>query len=532
MVGLPTTARTPESAPAERPDPAGAALNGPPASRWHRTVTTPVVALLSFLTVATGLLLHNANLFTDRLYEVGDAAANSLLVNDAQAFSLLFGHYSRVGFNHPGPAVLYVQAAGESLFTDLLGIAAGPFNGQVMAILLLQAATIAAVVGIVFSWSRRWPVAAAALAATLVWYEAQTYSISSTWMPHVVVAPFLLLMVAAASVAAGNVRHLWLLAASAGLLVHAHVEFALFAPALTAGALAAWAVRERLGPHALWRTGPRAWTLALAVTAAFVLPILANTLLNWPGEIPKYLSYSSNQAQSTPTLPGALHYARQFWIVSDSPFAKLVPFALLVLASAAAWWAPSPLRRPLLALTGAAILAEALFVLYALFGIDDLSQEYVGLFTWSIPLALILVVTASLVHRVAGTAVGAAALALLAIPLMVVSLRGDGVSLRPDSIAGLPQTIAAVEQAAGDRTVVLDIGPGAPFVEGPALLVHFEREGRPVCFINDELRVQLTAARLCSAEQRRTGQLFQLRQPDPLVTPTFRGQASDITVVP
>jgi hypothetical protein len=50
------------------------------------------------------LCARNRFLFTDRLYEQGDSAANSILIAQARHFTLLVGNYSRKGFNHPGPA--------------------------------------------------------------------------------------------------------------------------------------------------------------------------------------------------------------------------------------------------------------------------------------------------------------------------------------------------------------------------------------------------------------------------------------------
>ncbi len=504
-----------------------------------RLGTPPAVGLGAFVVVLLGLVLRNRGLFTTRLYEVGDAAANSLLVNDAQSFSLLVGHYSRIGFNHPGPGMLYLQAAGEAVFYDALGLVVGPYNGQVLAVLALQAAVIGSVVAIIYSWDRRWPVPLAGLAVIALWYEGHAFAITSTWIPHIVVAPFLLLIVSAASVAAGNVRHLWLLAASAGLLVHAHVEFALFAPALTLAALLAWAITERLGPKALWQRSPRSWAIALAVVGVFLLPIALNTLLNWPGEVPKYLSYSGGEERPSPSLPEALHYARQFW-VPDFPGARFVPALLTLAAAAAAWAAPRRLRRPLLAVTGAGILAEALFVVYALVGIDDLTQDYIGLFSWSVPLAMLLVLTTSVVAWMSEARPAGVAVAVVAAGLVAWSFTGDGVSLRPDSIAGLPQTFEAVEQAADSRPIVLDIGAGAgPFIEGTALLVHLEREGEDVCTTTVTLTIQVTPDRICTAEQRAEGRVFTLSEPGPPAadpppggTTRLPGQVSEITVVP
>jgi hypothetical protein len=496
-----------------------------------RPVTTPLVALIAFASVLTGLLLRNASLFTVRLYEVGDAAANSLLVNDARDLDLLVGHYSRVGFNHPGPAVLYVQAFGEAVFTDLLGLTRGPYNGQVLAVLILLSAVVAAVVAMVHAWSGRLCVALAALAVAVVWFEGHTWSISATWIPLVVVAPFLLLLVSAASVASGRVRHLWLLAGVGGLLVHAHVEFALFVPALALAALVTWALVERATPRALWRRSPRDWITALAVLAVFVIPIALNTVVNWPGEIPEYFAYSNAQATDSPSLTDALRYAVQFWSPA-SPLAPFVPVLLVAAAAASAWWAPRALRRPLLTLTAFAVLAEGLFVLYALVGVDDLEQDYIGSFSWSVPLSLLLVVTVSLTAHLASRQNAAVATGVLSAVLVAVAFIGDGTRLRSEAIDKLPQTLALVERAADGERVVLDIGEGTgPFVDGTGLLVHLERAGREVCVLNSGLGVQLTPDRICSAAEQADGQVFELREIGSRPIRSFRGMQSDITVV-
>jgi len=68
------------------------------------------------------LLVRNAFLFTAPEYEDADMGANSILIEQARRFTLLVGHYSRYHFNEPGPAFLYVQAWGESLFYEALHV--------------------------------------------------------------------------------------------------------------------------------------------------------------------------------------------------------------------------------------------------------------------------------------------------------------------------------------------------------------------------------------------------------------------------
>src|SRR5215218_6286767 len=97
------------------------------APRWW--IAFPVAAAL----FAAVLLYHNTHLFHEPIHEESDSAANSLLVLKAKRFELLHGHYSRLCFFHPGPALLYAEAAGEWLFHDTLKVVPAPHNGHILA---------------------------------------------------------------------------------------------------------------------------------------------------------------------------------------------------------------------------------------------------------------------------------------------------------------------------------------------------------------------------------------------------------------
>lgn len=501
---------------------------------------TPAVAgLLTTLVVAAGLLWRNRDVFRVPLYEVGDAAANSLLVNDAKAFDLLVGHYSRVGFNHPGPAVLYLQAAGEALFTDLLGLTPAAHNGQLVAVVLLHAATLGAVAAVLQRWSGRWPVTAVGVAVALGWYAAHEFSLAGAWIPVLVIPPFLLLLVASASVAAGHARTLPVLAATGGLLVHAHVALVLPVTVLATTAVVVWAARERLSPRGLLGRSRRSWAVAGAVVAAFLAPIAANSVLNWPGEVPKYLSYSTqSEAAVEPTLATALLFSQRVWTATEGTEGAAVPLpvALLVVlvAVAAAALAPRRLRLPLLLLTAATLLAQALLVVYALVGVDDLTQLYVGLFARSLPAALLLVVgvaAAARLDAVAGRA--APLLGVLAALAGLVAAASEASRVRPEFTTTVPEVLAPVVAAADGRPLLLDVGEGlGPFIDATALLLHAERTGVDACVMDEHLRVQVTAERICTPEQLGEGRVVSLEAQGSRTDPTTSAGFSDITVEP
>jgi hypothetical protein len=99
-----------------------------------------------FALIAAVLLIRNAFLFSTPLYEDADMGANSILIEQARRFTLLVGHYSREKFNHPGPAFLYVQSWGESLFWAGLHVVPTAWNGQLIAVFALTALFAALVV--------------------------------------------------------------------------------------------------------------------------------------------------------------------------------------------------------------------------------------------------------------------------------------------------------------------------------------------------------------------------------------------------
>src|ERR1700728_4283784 len=136
-------------------------------ARRARVLGIPATAIawaVPFALVLVVLLVRNAFLFSTPEYENADMGADSILIEQARRFSLLVGNYSREHFNHPGPAFLYVQAWGESLFYDALHVVPTPWNGQLIALYGLNALFAASVVAVGYGWTRSGRGAAAPLA--------------------------------------------------------------------------------------------------------------------------------------------------------------------------------------------------------------------------------------------------------------------------------------------------------------------------------------------------------------------------------
>ena len=365
-----------------------------PRSRW--LVATASAAVLVVL-----LCVRNRFLFTTRLYEDADMGANSILVEQARHFTLLVGNYSRDHFHHPGPAYMYVMAAGESLFWAGLHVVPTAWNGQLLAVYALNGMFMALVVAVGYGWTWSMRGAAACFAAVLALASVHPAVLSSDWMPYMYVPAYIAFLVAAASVAAGGVRDAWMLALTGWFLIHGHAGFLLFVPVIgcAAGVAVLWPRRHRLGTsvRSFLTTQWRTWVPVVVISAVFALPIVANLVLHWPGQFGDYLTYASSRRAGGHSVAQAVRDALWYW----SPYrdAWVIPVAGYAVAVAVTrWLAPVRLRRFLIALLAVNAVSSLAFLYYAATGIDALSRHYVGYFYWSAPVITLLVITVGVVE--------------------------------------------------------------------------------------------------------------------------------------
>ena len=242
-----------------------------------------------------GFLIQNnaAYLFHAQLYESGDPAANSLSVLRAEHFQELYGAYSRWVFHHPGPALFYSYALGETLLYRIFHVVPTAYNAQIIVVMALLASFFAGGISAAARWVRG-PVfvpLALLLAATHFLAADPKLCLLSTWTAHVLPLVFFALLMAGASVGAGQGDDLPLLVLAGGFAVHIHIAQPLFVgPVALLGYLGlAWscyharreAVRvaeimpeTTLPSAAPWRVFPWAHRLAAVILAAFVLPMV------------------------------------------------------------------------------------------------------------------------------------------------------------------------------------------------------------------------------------------------------------------
>jgi len=496
---------------------AGRASAGAGRRRPWWVVAAPTAVLLVLLCV------RNRFLFTTRLYEDADMGANSILVEQARHFTLLVGNYSRDHFHHPGPAYMYVKAAGESLFWAWLHVVPTAWNGQLLAVYALNAMFVALVTGVGYGWTGPRG-AAACFAAVVAFATVHPAVLSSDWMPYLYVPAYMAFLVAAASVAAGRARDAWMLALTGWFLIHGHACFLFFVPVISCAVLAAvlWPRRHSLSVsvRSFFATQRRAWVPVVVISAVFAFPIIVNLVRHWPGQFGDYLAFTSSKRAGGHSLAQAVGDALWYWWPYRDAWA--VPVAGYAVAAAVTrWLAPVPLRRFLSALLAINAVSSLAFLYYATAGIDVLSEHYVGYFYWSAPAITLLVIAVGVIAAMpmrpgAVTAAGLAVLALVALATApdtrTSTDSSDPVVLSsgPDTDAALPGAVSALAARAGGRTIVLRFDQKSwPDVTG--FLVQAERTGVRACVLNPIWTFMMTSQFICTRPDIADGQLYWFR---------------------
>ena len=233
--------------------------------------------------------------------------------------------------------------------------------------------------------------------------------------------------------AAGAARDLWIFTLAGWFLIHGHAAYLFFVPGLTAVVLVAlcWPRRGRI--LAALRTAPwaslgaflgrqrRAWIPAAAISAVFLLPIVINLALHWPGSFGKYFSYGSSSQAGGRSAGAVIKYVLWFWWPgSTAPAARscgVHPAAQLRGRHRAGLVVHQGAGAPVPAnLLGLNVVSLVLFIAYSAVGIDNLTRNghYIGYFFWSAPLLTLTVAAVALAGALAKALAGTPARRLLA----------------------------------------------------------------------------------------------------------------------
>jgi len=197
-----------------------------------------------------------------RYVPVGDIALIDLRVRDVWSRAIpLVGPYSRLGWNHPGPAMFW-------LIAPLSGLTGRPAWATLVGGVLLQGVAVAAVGWVAWRKGALLLVAAALAVNGLAYGAAGPSMLLQAWNPNVTYPFLLVLLLQAWCLADGDVAILPFTAAVATFLVQTHVGYLpLVAVAVAFGLLGAgWRTRAEQLPRRRWRR-PIRWSVVVVVVA-------------------------------------------------------------------------------------------------------------------------------------------------------------------------------------------------------------------------------------------------------------------------
>jgi hypothetical protein len=503
-----------------------------------------------FALMLTVLLVRNAFLFSTPEYESSDMGANSILIEQARRFTLLFGNYSREGFNHPGPAFLYVESWGEQIFWAMLRVVPTAWNGQVIGLYILNAGFAACVVAVTYGWMRSVRGALAAGAVLAVFGVMHPAVFNSDWMPYVYVPAFLTFVVSLASVFAGRSGDAWILALSGWFLIHGHAAFLFIVPSMVAIPVIArtWPkMRAALNStpasegqdHAddmreFWReilARRRIWLPVVIISAVFALPLILQWELLGPGNFRAYFTYQSSGGAGVHTLSQVTDYVLWFWWPHANAWA--VPLILAVAAGGFTFLLPAgSVRRFCWSLVIFDALASGAVAAYALIGVDDMAQYYICYFSWSNAVVLVLVIAIAVAELIAsagsrkavggeirgGRALSVPGLAAFAVTAAAALAAGYAFAAAPattlttvyvdpenpaagnNTDAMLPTGVAKMGALADGRVIVLTFTHGE-WTTVTGILAQGERSGVRACVADPYWRFMMTSQFICTPAQ-------------------------------
>lgn len=205
----------------------------------------------------------------------------------------LVGAFSRVGGNHPGPALFYVLAVPYRLLGSqpwALFVGAGLVNAACIA-LATRIAGRGGRVGLAAGL--------AALTVTCVWTLGADH-VRDPWNPSMALLPFLLASIATWAVTDGSRASLPVALAAASFCLQAHVGYIFLAPVL-----AGWCVLGVWLHRADWRSWRIPALLSLVLLTAMWAPVLAQQLFGaGPGNLTHIVAAARDTADPAYGLSG------------------------------------------------------------------------------------------------------------------------------------------------------------------------------------------------------------------------------------
>lgn len=487
--------------------------------RPHTPFQRQLPNLLMFMALTLALLIAGWPAIHSVNREVGDFAANSLLIQDAKHLQLLYGNYSRVGFNHPGPALLYVLAAGELVLHDWLRLVPSPFSGQLAAVCFYSAAWMT----LIFAMLRRITGAIApaflflgVAVLTIAYCDYQIFT--GIWFPDLYFFPFMAMLVAISRLVYGRTDMLRALAVSSGFLINGHASFMVILGVVLVVVLAGnWLVTrrepaQRILTRAFLALHRRQILVASAILLLFFVPLIILTITHFPGPLWDYVKFGRGSKGNT--WSQALTYVSVYW---GKGLAMVWGVLLLALLVKGVRGAERQFVRDARALGVAFVAATVAVLYYAKKAVDQLDQVYIGLFYYAVPVLAAALVALYLYQAVRSPRKVVAAWVLGAVALAAawpsVSKRVEyDYNFNRDGVAELYEKLRALP---GSGRIVLDLGNGNDWGEiwGNTLGVqaYARRQGVDLFCVNENWHISNTRPAQCRPEELATARRYQVQ---------------------
>lgn len=466
-----------------------------------------------YLVTVIFLLLANITTLSMVTYESADFAANSLLIQDAKSFSLWVGNYSRVGFNHPGPAILYVLAIGELIFHDWLHLVDFPFTGQLIAVAFYNAYWIILIFIAFNRLSASRITAIATLSIFLLTLALMNYEFfNGIWMPNLYLFPFAVMLASIARLIDGKADSLQALALSSGFLINGHVSFV----AILGIILVFTLIANYLMLRNLKHTGRVIFSptfvienktvLALACLTlfAFFIPLIIKTITDFPGPVMQYATFSGGHKPNS--LGAAAEFVAYYWGGwTIAAIALVAACAVFFLSSRL----PQDLRSCIKAGTLSLIAATFSLLFYARYGIDFLDQRYIGFFYYSVP-ALAAGYTALLLASRIGSkprVLLGSSLAVLITTFVIINKPVEYSYFY--SYTGVVNAFEQLNSIHSNSPLVLNLADGSDWAQvwtsTLALQAYADRKNSHLFCINKNWHLSYTKEHRCSPDEARQG---------------------------
>lgn len=478
--------------------------------RSWRPTTDLAVGTIAAATIFVLLMTRNTWVLQGHLLFGGDEGNQFGTAWNAITLRELRGNGSRTGFHHPGPSYLYIWGAAD-VVRKLLGSPVGQHNAMMVGGLMLNAAQFGAVFAIVRSHLNSVVRATLVLCALTAMASIEPHIMAGPWLPHMFFASFTLLVVAAASVAAGRLPSLVAFAVAAGFLLQGHVAFAPFVAAIT---LAVTVVGWRTGDlRRLWRDERRTMWTAGGVLALFVIPVAGSTLSDWPGEFAKYLEWAGRDDTGGFTLRQTSTFLLHFWPGGGARAQLAVAAITLTALAGVSWWRRSRFGACLLV---AAILMELCLAYYVRTGLDDINAFYVALWMVALPgLCAGTAVALSLPDRIVAPDERAARFAIAcmaAAAVVATTLLSPATRFESFRLDAALDVVDQMQASSNGRTIVLDgaVEQLGSFYLAPAILSEAEDRNLDICLSQPGWIIKYDSGRICTAQERLDGDVWTI----------------------